>query len=363
MFAQRPSRLPRSNTQSSLGAQSRRSHQHQLDCPPSRLHRPPALSPQGIRRSDTVTSSQTAYQYQPRSRRPRPRPGPYPYHHPVYQTGSHPSLHSHRSLASLRNATAMASLPSPYARSHHSASGPRAGRAASPALSNMYEYRIPARHMSRHNSFGTAPSSPGSMASARPSLHDYRTEHNGSVTSFRPLPSPGFGSNRYQPPRHASYSRNMTPISTVRQPQRFGSTASLDSGPASPTDSIVPFYYDYSESFHGADGLVRSPTEHPPIPEVTVDQEEDAGSHHPQSPQAQDPFHTMPGSNLSPAELPTKHNRRASEQSTRSRHSRKTSNKSDLSVRLSSQAIEEHPAHEHEQYADSDARETQVRCH
>ncbi|KAK5956734.1 hypothetical protein OHC33_002221 [Knufia fluminis] len=223
----------------------------------------------------------------------------------------------------------------------------------------MYEYRIPARHMSRHNSFGTAPSSPGSMASARPSLHDYRTEHNGSVTSFRPLPSPGFGSNRYQPPRHASYSRNMTPISTVRQPQRFGSTASLDSGPASPTDSIVPFYYDYSESFHGADGLVRSPTEHPPIPEVTVDQEEDAGSHHPQSPQAQDPFHTMPGSNLSPAELPTKHNRRASEQSTRSRHSRKTSNKSDLSVRLSSQAIEEHPAHEHEQYADSDARETQ----
>lgn len=363
MFAQRPSRLPRSNTQSSLGAQSRRSHQHQLDHPPFWLHRPRAHSSQGLRRSDTVRSSQTAYQYQPRSKRHRPRPGRHPYQYPGPQPGGHTTLHSHRSLASLRNATARANLHSPYPRSYHSASGPGSGRAASPALSNMYEYRLPARHMSRHSSFGTAPSSPGSTASVRPSLHDYRNEHNGSVTSFRRLPSPCLGPNRYQPPRHASFSRNLTPISAMRQPQHFGSTASLDSGAASPTDSVVPFYYDYSESFHGADGLIRSPADHPPIPEVSVDQEEDSEQNYSQYPQTRDPFSIMPSSRYSPAELPTKHNRRASEQSMRSRHSRKTSDKSNLSAHLSSQAIHEHLAHEHEPHIESNARATQVRRH
>lgn len=362
MFAQRPSRIPLSSTQSSLAAQSHRTRPHRFDRPPSQMRRPARDFPPGLRRTDSVRSSQTAYQHRPRSKRPRPRPGPYPYQYPGHPNGSQHTLHSRRSLASLRSATAVGSLPSPYARSYHSASGQRLGRAVSPTLSVMYDYRNPPRHMSRHNSFSTVPSSPGSMLSTGKPMHDYRSEHNRSVTSFRPLPSPGIGpsSNRYRPPRHASFSRNPTPASAIRPSRRFGSMASLESRPGSPTDSIVPFYYDYSESFHGVDTLDRSPAEHPPIPEATVAQEEGYTQHDLQSPTARSPFGTISGSRFSPAELPTKHNRRPSEQSVRSQHSRRTSDRSVVAVRLSSQAIEVHPPHEHDQHIHSDVRETQV---
>lgn len=256
----------------------------------------------------------------------------------------------------------MAYQLSPYARSYRLASGQRSGRAASPTLSNIYEYRNVTRHTSRRNSCGTAPSSPVSLMSIGRSLQEYRSEHNGSMTSFRPLPSPGPGLNRYQPPRHACFPMNMTPSSYMRQRQRLGSSTSLESGPASPTDSIVPFYYDYSESFHGVDAFGRSPAEHPSIPEVSIAQEAGTPHHDPQNAQARSPFGTMPGSIFSPAELPTKHNRRASEQSIRSGHGRRASDKSSLSVRLSGQVIEEHPVHEQEQCVESDTRETQVCC-
>lgn len=361
MFAQRPSRIPRSNTQSSLGVQSRRHRRLHLDHHPSQIRRPSTASKRGLTRSETVRTSQTAYQYKPRSRRLRPRPGTYPYQYSAYPPGRQHILHTHRSLASLRSATAAANMPSSYARSYHSSSGHRLGRAVSPALSNMYEYRNPAGHMSRHHSFGTAPSSPGSITSFGRSLRNYRSEHNGSIASLRPLPSPGIASNRYQPPRR-TFSRNLTPSSAMRPPQRFCGRASLDSEPASSTGSIVPFYYDYSESFHGADGLIRWPADHPTIPEVGVEQEEDFKQHKPRVAEARDPLGTMPGSRFSPAELPTKHNRRSSEQSVRSRHSRRTSDKSNLSARLFSHAIKEHPTHEQEdeQHVESGATETQV---
>jgi len=180
------------------------------------------------------------------------------------------------------------------------------------------------------------------------------------MPTFKPLPFPNYSLNWCPPPRHASFSTNMTPASVMRPPRRLGSSTSLESGPASPTDSIVPFYYDYSESFHGADALGRLPVEHPPIPEVSVAQEEGTLHHDPQSPHAKGQLGAMPGPNFSPAELPTKHNRRASELSVRSRHSRGTSDKSTFSVRFSSQTIEEHPVFEQEHYVESDARETQV---
>jgi len=361
MFAHRPSRIPRSNTQSSLGVHSRRHRRLQLDHHPSQTRRSSTTSERGLKRSETTRTIQTAYPYKPRPRKPRSRPGTYPYQYPAYPPGRQHVLHTHRSLASLRSATAAGNMPSSYARSYHSASGQRLGRAVSPALSNMYEYRNPAGHMSRNHSFGTAPSSPGSITSFGPSLHNYRSEHNGSVASLRPLPSPGIASNRYQTSRRA-LSRHLTASSAMRPPQRFCSRASLDSEPASSTGSIVPFYYDYSESFHGADGLIRWPADHPTIPEVGVDQEEDFKQHKPRIAESQDPFGTMPGSRFSPAELPTRHNRRSSEQSVRSRHSRRTSDKSNLSARLFSHAIKEHPTYEQEdeQHVVSGATETQV---
>jgi len=366
MFAQRPPRIPRSNTQSSLGMRSRRHHRPELDHQrgPSQTRRPSTASARGLSRSGTVRTSQTASQYQPRSRRPRPRPGTHPYQHPAYPFGRH-NTYSHGSLTSVGIATVGGNLPSSYARSYHSASGQRLGRAVSPALSNTYEYRNPARHIARHHSFGTAPSSPGSIISFGPSLRNYRSEHNGSFASFRPLPSPGISTIRYQRSRY-NYLRNPTPSSATRPPQRFGSRASLDSPSASSTGSIVPFYYDYSESFHGADGLVRLSAHHPTIPEVAVDQEQDDRQHEPRDAEAQDPFSTKLASSFSQTELPTRHNRRASEQSTQFRHSRRTSDKSNLSVRLFSQTIEEHSAHrqEDEQHVELGARETQVcgRC-
>lgn len=367
MFAQRPPRIPRANTQSSLGMRSRRHHRPELDHQrgPSQICRPSTAFARGLSRSDTVRTSQTASQYHPRLRQPRPRPGTHPYQHSAYPFGRHNTFHSHGSLACVGTATVGGNLPSSYARSYHSASGQRLGRAVSPALSNTYEYRNPARHIVRHHSFGTAPSSPGSITSFGRSLRNYHSEHNGSVASFRPLPSPGISAIRYQPSRH-NYPRNPTPSSAMRPPQRFGSRASLDSRPASSTGSIVPFYYDYSESFYGADGLIHLSAHHPTIPEVAVDQEQDDKQHGPRDAEAQDPFSTKLASSSSRTELPTKHNRRASEQSTRSRHSRRTSEKSNLSVRLFSQTIEEHPAHrqEDEQHGELDARETQVcgRC-
>lgn len=339
MFASRPPRMPRSSTLSSLGNQSRRSnstsarphrsHRDNLEERPLRIRSKYMSSPGQLRRNDTVRSSLSAYQYQPRSRRPRPRPGPHSYYHPPHNHRSHYTLHSHRSLVSLRDDRIHDSTISPYPDGDLARSNQHLPRSVSPAVSNVYEHHNQARHhVSRQHSFGTARSSPGSMVSVRRRMQDYRIDYNGSARSFRNLSSPAINSRMQYPTRHPSFSRAVTPDLNIDHQRRFASTTSLNSGPASPTDSIVPFYYDYSESFHGGETLLLpSRSEHPSIPEVGSEHEED-GEDGPESCVAQTPFGTLQGSAFSPVEMPTRHNRRPSEQSFRSRHSRKASGRS-----------------------------------
>lgn len=340
MFASRPPRVPRSSTLSSLGNQSRRSdsvssrphrsHGNQLEERAPRIRSKYMSSPGQLRRNDTVRSSMTAYQYQPRSRRPRPRPGPHSYYHPPYNHRSHYTLHSHRSLASLRSNGISDHRVSPYLDGDSAIFSQHFPRSVSPAMSNVYEYHNQARHdIPRKGSLGTGRSSPRSMASTRRGLQDYRVDYNASARSFRTMPSPAINSQAYYPTRHPSLSRLGTPALNMNRHRRFGSTTSLNSGPTSPTDSIVPFYYDYSESFHGGETLLLpSCSEHPSIPEVGSEHEDGKEHNSLDIADAQTPFGILHGSIFSPVELPTRHNRRPSEQSFRSRHSRKTSSRS-----------------------------------
>ncbi|KAJ9657703.1 hypothetical protein H2198_004118 [Neophaeococcomyces mojaviensis] len=340
MFAQRPPRVPRSNTQSSVRIQSRssttatHSHRyHQNDIGPSishgrRLHR---SSAGGLGRNDTVRSSVSSYQYQSRPRRLHPRPGPYIVQQQPQLQSSNRALHGHRSLTSLRSYNATSNHASLSPTSYRTRRTYHLGRAPSPAISNVYEYHNSWRpEPKQRGSVGTAASSPTSLVSAGRSIQDHRSEYNASVRSFRPLPSPAVGVRSHKQRGYQMFARSITPASSLPLNARFASTTSLTSGPASPTDSIVPFYYDYSESFHGADVLAQSDQDHPTIPEG---QEE---AHQTQCaslvPVAQSPFGTMPGSGFSPVELPTKHNRRVSEASSGSRHSRNASERSNKST-------------------------------
>lgn len=340
MFATKPPRMPRSSTLTSLDNRSKtsgntssyphRTHVQRVGQGVPRLRSKYMSSPGQLRRSDTVRSSMTAYQYQPRSRRPRPRPGPQSYCHPPHSHGSHITLHSHRSLASLRSKDGLINAFSSYDAYPHRASAQGLPRSISSARSNVYEYRNQARdHVPRQTSFGTISSSPRSMSSIGRGLHSQRLEFNASARSLRPLPSPAISSRWYHPTRRSSFSRTTTPASGLPRRRRFDSATSLHSGPTSPTDSVGPFYYDYSESFHGGETLLLPPqSEHPSILEAGS---EDEGSGHPGSLEildAQTSFGAVPGSAFSPVELPTRHNRRPSEQSLLSKHSRKASSRS-----------------------------------
>lgn len=330
VFAHRP-RVPRSNTQSSFATQSRATASSSvlpgryLRPAPEHHARSDVGGQQGFRRNGSVRSSISGYHYAPRTRRSGNRPLPHSRQYPTQR-----NLHSHRSLASLRSAAARVGPASPYFQPY---------RTASPAISNVYEYRH--AHRSRNGSFRSDPASPGSIYTNVRSLHDYRLEHNASVASFRPLPSPLIGSNRSLPPRRMSISRTMTPVSVTRQYNQSQNTSASE--PASPTESIVPFYYDYSESFHGRDAL--SSPEIPAMSNSSACREgvDDACI----EADALLPLVGQQGTLLSPVELPIKHNRRPSEQS--SRHSRKASSKSSRSIHvLSHQTIDEEVLPEHE---------------
>lgn len=340
MFATRPPRVPRSITLSSLGNQSRASigsssrpyikHAPSIERKAPRIRNNHISSPGRLRRSDTVRSSMTAYEYGPSSRRARPRPGPYSHYHPSQASEGRYALHSHRSLASLRGHGISAGTPSPYMLHHRTGSGHHFSRSISPAMSNLYEYRRPARYgASRQGSFGTAPSSPTSRSFARGCVQNYAAEYDAPTAPFRLLPSPAISSDRYNSARNASTTRMATPNYNIPRHRRFDSATSLASGPKSPVDSIVPFYYDYSESFHGGETPLLLPVPvHTSIPEAGSEHGEHAGRPGPGSLSAHTPFGMVSGSAFAPAELPTAHNRRPSEQSSQSRHSRKASSKS-----------------------------------
>ena len=341
VFAQRPPRVPRSATQTSLGAHSRtsassslhprRHHRQYLDPATTFSNRPVTSSSQDFRRSGSIRSTASAFPDPSRSRRTRPRHLPAPYQHQasVRSRNLQHNLQSHRSLASLRSHATSTGMLSPYGR-------PYLARGASPALSNVYDYRY--RTAARHSSLRTDLSSSGSLFSMGP--EDYRVEHSASAVSFRPLPSPAAHSRRYRRADQNSLARTLTPASIVGTEHPLGSGASFASEPVSPTDSVVPFYYDYSESFHGREALLSPSIGHTPINGKDNPDAENQCSAYRSILPSQNPFDVVFGSTISPAELPTRHNRRASEQSLR--HSRKLSSRSSKSTHVPShQAIEE----------------------
>ncbi|KAL2416756.1 hypothetical protein ABEF95_001433 [Exophiala dermatitidis] len=112
--------------------------------------------------------------------------------------------------------------------------------------------------------------------------------------------------------------RTATPMSSSLHHARGiwnNSAGSFRGLPKSPTESTTPHYYDYSESFWEGDDI-RQPAELSAVSlvineDVTAPENEGI----PDRRQAQSPFGIMQGSTFQPAELPTRHNRRSSEQS------------------------------------------------
>ncbi|KIW14539.1 hypothetical protein PV08_07323 [Exophiala spinifera] len=161
---------------------------------------------------------------------------------------------------------------------------------------------------------GTVGSSPG-VLSLRQGRIGYRPELNNSYSSHARFPSPAVSlGNVTTSQRHPPY-RTTTPMSLSLQNVRgvWNNSQSSQRGlPKSPTESTGPHYYDYSESFVEEEDCF-SPVAEDPVarPPFTMDQTILGPEHR----HAQSPFGTLPGSIFKPAELPTKHNRRASEQS------------------------------------------------
>lgn len=343
IFAQRPPRVPRSSTQTSInGSRSLTNstflpHQPQRydygmqDARSIRSFRPPSS---GVQRRDSTRSSRSAYRY---SGLGRTRPSHYRQPNQQYNLGPlrQHRLHTHRSTTSLRSDPPRPGIP-PY---HSKSRQPM--RVPSPATSNLYEYRYPRSY--RSDGIAKEPSSPGSLISAGQSFQEFRAEHNVSRLSSRGVASPAFFGAQYQSRKRPIFHRAVTQANGTHHTEEQAAVISPNSTPTSPTDSIVPFYYDYSESFHGHEGLLPATIERLSDAEQQIETQPQEG----EDMMAQSPPHNMIGSCFRPAELPTKHDRRSSDQSTR--HSRKASSRSNRSTRVSSQEpIEEEDFHQHE---------------
>lgn len=336
IFAQRPPRVPRSSTQASLAGSSRsltdpsilshrprRYESSMQDGRSIRSSRPPSS---GLQRRNSTRSSRSAYQY---SASKRFRSSQVPHHNQQYMLAppSQHHLHSHRSVTSLRSDPSRSGISMYHSRPRHAA------RAPSPAINNLYDYRHAKNH--RNDTIRKEAASPISFTSTGQSFQDFRAEHNVSRMSSKGGPSPSCFGARYQPGRRPSFPLAITPASGVRQNEEQILTTSPSSTPASPTGSIVPFYYDYSESFHGQEALLGPSNERSSYGQQHLTQ---FGSE--EGSVLQGPSGTMVDSSWRPTELSIKHIRRSSEQS--ARHSRKASSRSNRSMLApSQQPIEE----------------------
>lgn len=230
--------------------------------------------------------------------------------------GPQPSLYTHRSLVTLRSNRDGYSIRSmsPDGPPGYPQRVPR--RAVSPAYTENRSLRTP------QLGFGRAPST-GTVASSDTSAFPpyrvpaFRPNANASYTSLQHFPSP-LPPQRFRHDPFSPIARTATPSSVASHhggPFR-GSTASLGGIPQSPTGSTAPAYYDYSESFveetcFSPDGELED--QDPPLAmdrRILQREPTPLPSRH-----AQTPFGTRQGSRFRPIELPTRHNRRPSEQS------------------------------------------------
>ncbi|RVX70476.1 hypothetical protein B0A52_05975 [Exophiala mesophila] len=229
-----------------------------------------------------------------------------------------PGLYAHRSLITLRSHRDYHSLhsASPSVRFGNG----RQHRAASPAFTDAHIHRHgPRRGYPRVGSAVTVASSPVLLYNGPPGLAGYRSDFNNSHSSFAHLPSPARSSLNLATMNAHPVNRTATPLSASLHNTRSmwnRSAASVTALPRSPTDSAGPHYYDYSESFLEEECFQPGCQDES---DIQLSHMMDHAVHESQTDierrQAQSPFGTLPGSTFKPAELPTNHNRRASEQS------------------------------------------------
>ena len=281
---------------------NRTPHEHRSE----RHHGPRhALSTSTLSARYTSRSNLGSYapSYRPRRQRQQLPPSNSP----------HPSIYTHRSLVTLRSQQDV-----------HSVQSDSPGRmrrppfrAPSPAYTDNRSLHTPYQGFFRAPSTGTVASSPAQTFRHGPYMRDVNGSY-GSLNRYPPAPynsgrsagMPSFAPpSRYQTPDYVP--RNgLTPIP--------GSMAPSAGIPQSPTGSTAPPYYDYTESFTEETRLSPDGTDGNQRPPLNMDQTiwEDM----PMVPRrdAQTPFGMREGSKFYPSELPTKHNRRPSEQSRKS---------------------------------------------
>lgn len=327
-FAVKPSRIPRSGSRlqstrqrsgsfdTSLASQlrhrrsprSRRSHQHRGPRP--------ALSTSGLSGHETVRTHASSFYPGLRSKRAGPRYRSQALAGLAGSADGFPGLYAHRSLITLRSHRDYHSLHSASPSVRFGTGRPH--RAASPAFTDAQFHRHGPRHgYPRVGSTVTVASSPV-LYNGPAGLGGYRPDFNTSHSSFAHLPSPVRSSLNLASMNGHPANRTTTPLSASLHNSRAmwnHSAASLGALPKSPTDSVGPHYYDYSESFLEEECFPPGGQDESSIQHSYMDQAVHEIQADLERRQAQSPFGTLPGSTFKPAELPTQHNRRASEQS------------------------------------------------
>lgn len=322
-FSSGPSRLPRSGSRiqttrvrsgsydTSFASALRHDRSGYVDRN-GRHHGPrPMVSASALSGRHTSRSNLSSYAPSIQSRRHRPGNDP--------TASPHPSIYTHRSLATLRSQRDIYSVRSASPGEHYTRVRRPPYRASSPAYTDTRSLHTPQPGFYRAPSTGNVASSPASAYRRGPSAGPYRQDWNASFDSLhmpsvhnhaRSGPFPAFAPPmRTHTPRLGGAS---TPVGGM-----YGSQV-LTGIPQSPTGSTAPAYYDYSESFTEETCFSPDSIEPPQELPLTINQTIWEGVPTPPLRHAQTPFGVREGSRFYPSELPTKHNRRPSEQSKRS---------------------------------------------
>lgn len=269
-------------------------------------------------RHGTVRSSFESYPHNSRSRNTRTRLRPYGYQGSTNTAIPPRPLYSHRSLVTLRNheenRSRDSASSSPFASQRH---GPGFYGLPSPGF-GPGPYHAGARvPVPGAGSRGSAASSPASMY---PRVRGHPRSYTEGDYSSMPLarwPSPGLHGSALYPRMMPHIARRGTPNMNIGHGTRGGSISSIATGsemPQSPTGSTAPRYYDYSEPFIEEESSLPSKSRRA-FPQHALEHQIPEQQTPENTRHAQTPFGTRPGSSFHPIELPTKHNRRPSEQS------------------------------------------------
>jgi len=300
----------------------------------SRRHRTPGPTPSftALSTHNIMRSNLTIHDRDTRTRRSRPYSGRHGLEGLASPGPGSTGLYNHRSLITLRSHRDLQSMYSGSPRTQASRSTKYRHQGRSP-----YSYPVgPRPPYPRASSVRTAASSPASMVRHQ-GFPGYHPDQRYLYASFATLPSSAVPTRYMQDAIRPQYpSRADTLGSLSSQPPRAHSRSSvaLHAGlPRSPTGSTAPYYYDYSESFVEG-SFSRDTNQSQASLSLNTDYVVLAIEPALESRKAQSPFGNVSGSCFRPAELPTKHNRRPSQQSNDNKHR-------DVPLRVSSLEVTE----------------------